>query len=375
MPASRRAFRSPPEPASGSSLDGSGLIELTGPSALDEGAAWLDHAHEVVGTSLLGRRASLQSWMGAFSGWESWLLAWIDGADEVRAVAPLARRRVRGGVEVIAIGDDALDESPLVACDDVAAHGLASGMAGALRSQRCRWRLCLRRLPVRCPLADALVQQLSPVVMFPDSRRPVLRFTDDRPPRGWLTRNVANALSKAQNRIAREGHALDVGWEPIDDRLPELLMIHRERDVDLRGATLLDDAQEAAFYQSVVMHHGSHWRLLTVRVDGSLAAYALCLHDGSTLRVWDNRVSPRYKRYSAGLIANAELVQRAAVDASVDAVDWGSGEQRYKTSLSNELVATNVLVAWSSSAVRTALAFRNRFDERVQRLRHVHSRV
>jgi CelD/BcsL family acetyltransferase involved in cellulose biosynthesis len=106
-----------------------------------------------------------------------------------------------------------------------------------------------------------------------------------------------------------------------------------------------------------------------VRIDESLAGYALCLQDGETLRVWDNRVAPRWRRYSAGLIANAELVLRAATDATIAEVDWGCGEQRYKLSLSNQVIDAQVLKAWSSPVLRAALACRNRFDARRARSR------
>jgi CelD/BcsL family acetyltransferase involved in cellulose biosynthesis len=192
----------------------------------------------------------------------------------------------------------------------------------------------------------------------------VLRFADDRPPKRWLTRNTRGALAKARNRISREGHDLEVGWvEPwarINDVLPELVMVHRARDLDLRGVTLLDDPQEARFYHEVIQRYAGHWRLLTVRIDQSLAGYALCLKDGSSLRVWDNRVAPRWRRYSAGLIANAEIVLRAAADGSVAVVDWGCGEQRYKTSLSSEVIGAEVLIAWSSPLLRAALAGRKK---------------
>jgi CelD/BcsL family acetyltransferase involved in cellulose biosynthesis len=323
-------------PAGGwAGMDRFGLMQRVGPLALVEGAEWLDRVHDKAGVSLLARRQWLQSWADAFSGWEPWVLALVDD-DGVRAVAPLARRRVRWGVEVVSMGDNALAESPVAACDDAAAVGLAA----------------------------ALVAQLSTTVVFPGAPRPEIRFADDRPPTRWLTRNTGSALAKARNRISREGHRLEVGWVEtwgkIEDVLPELVMVHRARDMELRGATLLDDAQEACFYHHVIQRHAGHWRLLAVRIDESLAAYVLCLKDGSTLRVWDNRVAPGWRRYSAGLIGNAEVVLRAATDGFVDVVDWGCGEQRYKTSLSNDVVDAQILMAWSSPVLRAALACQSR---------------
>jgi CelD/BcsL family acetyltransferase involved in cellulose biosynthesis len=228
--------------------------------------------------------------------------------------------------------------------------------------------LRLRQLPVGSTLAAALARQLGTTVTFPGSPRPVLRFADERPAKSWLTRNTSGSLAKARNRVSREGHRLEVGWveswERIEDLLPELVMIHRARDLELRGATLLDDPQEARFYHQVIQRHAGDWRLLTVRIDESLAAYALCLKDGFALRVWDNRVAPGWRRYSAGLIANAEVVLRAASDESVGFVDWGCGEQRYKTSLSRDVSDAQVFIAWSSPILRAALALRSRLHRR-----------
>jgi GNAT acetyltransferase-like protein len=354
----------------------SGLIEWVGSLALLQGAEWLDHMHDKAGVPLLSRRRSLQSWVDAFPAWEPWLLALVEDG-EVRAVAPLARRRTRWGVEVVSVGDSAVYESP-VACDGAAVADLAAGVVDALHALGRPWTLRLPQLPTLSKISAALVAQLPTTAVFAGGPRPVLRFDDDRLPDRWLTRNTRGALAKARNRLSREGRHLEVGWAEswarIENTLPELVMVHRARDLELRGVTLLDDPHEARFYHEVIQGHAGYWRLLTVRIDQSLAGYALCLKDGSTLRIWDNRVAPRWRRYSAGLIANAEIVLRAAADGSVTVVDWGSGVQRYKISLSNEVISTEVLVAWSSSVLRAALAGRSRLAGGLRQVRGLRGR-
>ena len=366
------ALRSPRRSACEDWRDDSRVVERVGEIALIDEGEWLDQVHDRSCASLLARRRWLGAWADAFSDWEPWVLALVD-QDDARGVAPLARRRVRSGVQVVSVGHDALAESPLAASDKAAAEDLATGIVAALHSLGCPWTLCLCQLPIGSPLVDALVSQLSTTTVFAGSPRPVLRFADDRPPRRWLTPNTVSAVAKARNRVSREGHRLEVDWlqrwEEIEGLLPELVAVHRARDVELRGATLLDDVREARFYHQVISRHAGHWRLMLVRIDESLAGYALCLQDGGTLRVWDNRVAPRWRRYSAGLIANTELVVRAATDASICAVDWGCGEQRYKLSLSNEVIDAQVLKAWSSPALRAALACRNRLAARRARSR------
>jgi CelD/BcsL family acetyltransferase involved in cellulose biosynthesis len=146
--------------------------------------------------------------------------------------------------------------------------------------------------------------------------------------------------------------------------LPEVMAIHHARDLELRGTSLLDDPEEVDFYQQVLVRHAEFWRVLVVRIDEALAGYAICLADRRTLRVWDNRVSPDWRRYSAGLIANAEVVVNAAGDPAFDEVDWGCGVQRYKASMSNLVVEAETLRAWSSAVLRARQGLARRLHDR-----------
>jgi hypothetical protein len=130
------------------------LIERVGERAMLDEGDWLDRVHDRSGASILARRQWLGSWADAFPDWEPWMLALVDHDDPL-AVAPLARRRVRSGVQVVSVGDDALAESPLAASDAAAAADLATGIVGALHSLACPWTLCLRQLPIGSPLVDA----------------------------------------------------------------------------------------------------------------------------------------------------------------------------------------------------------------------------
>lgn len=351
------------------------LVEHAGPGAFADDLEPIDRLQDELGVSLLSRRPWLEAWAEAAPCWQPWMLALIED-QTVAAVAPLARRRTRLGVQIVALGHDELAETPLAARDGAAATRLAAGLAQALRGLNSAWTLCLRQLPVGASLTDALVSQFQGALVTPGHRRPVLRLTDDRPPKRWLTQNTAKAMAKARNRIGREGHDLEVDWfdrwELIRDLLPEVRNVHRASDLELRGSTLLDDARQGRFYDQVLVRHTERLRLLTARIDGSLAGYALCLEDGEVLRVQDNRVAPAWRRYSTGLIANAEVVQIAASMPSITVVDWGCGEQRYKLSLSNEVIGAEVLTAWSSPLRRAAWAYHTKLTSRSARSRPRH---
>jgi CelD/BcsL family acetyltransferase involved in cellulose biosynthesis len=331
------------------------LVEITGPAALGDATEWMEQVHAELGVSLLAGRRWLESWTRAFPRWEPWVLTLLAG-DEPLAVAPLTRRRGRSGVEVVSMGASQLNESPVVARDELGVAGLAASIAHALESLDSPWSLRLPQLPTGSPLTSALQEYLAPTVVKPGSPRPVMRLDRSHAPARMLSSNTRSALAKARNRVEREGHRLQfewVGeWARIRELLPEIMSIHRARDLELRGMSLLDDPEEADFYQQVLVRHAELWRVLVVRIDEALAGYAICLADRRTLRVWDNRVSPYWRRYSAGLIANAEVVVSAAGDPAFDEVDWGCGVQRYKASMSNQVVQAETLQAWSSATLR-----------------------
>jgi CelD/BcsL family acetyltransferase involved in cellulose biosynthesis len=330
------------------------LVDVAGSAALTESAPWIDRVHSETSLSLLAGRRWLEAWSRAFRGWEPWVLTLLDD-DEPLAVAPLARRRVRSGFEVVSMGAGQLNESPVVARDELGVAGLVASIAHALESLGAPWSLRLAQLPVGSPLTPGLQEALAPSHVYEGDPRPVLRL-DDRPAERLLSANTRAALAKARNRIRREGHGLEVQWAEdwgqIHPLLDEIVSIHRARDLELRGVSLLDDPEEAEFYQQVFARHADLWRVLSVRIDHALAGYAICLRDGGTLRVWDNRVSPGWRRYSAGLIANAEVVVSAGADPAVREVDWGCGLQRYKTSMSNQVMQSEHIVAWSSAVLR-----------------------
>src|SRR5205085_2547397 len=133
-------------------------------------------------------------------------------------------------------------------------------------------------------------------------------------------------VARHRNRIAKAGLTLDLSWHrgaAVTALLPELVQVHRERDLQLRGRSLLDVPLERRFYETVVRGHADHFELLTVRLGGDLAAYDLCLRDGARLFVYDNRMRPRFSSFAPGLLANTETVRRAVTDPTIDFIDWG----------------------------------------------------
>jgi hypothetical protein len=210
--------------------------------------------------------------------------------------------------------------------------------------------------------AAGLARRLSGVEISDGTNRPIVILAGPRDPREFMSSNLRGAEAKARNRIARAGHRLEERWiiEPaqIAKRVPEIRCVHRARDLQLRGSSLLDDEAEGAFWDALVRRHLDQLDLLELRLDGDLAAYLLWIRNGRVRNVLDNRVSPRSTAFSCGLIVNNVALRVAAADPAVQILDWGAGVQRYKLQSANKVIPHEQLVAWSSGTVRHAGAVR-----------------
>jgi CelD/BcsL family acetyltransferase involved in cellulose biosynthesis len=139
--------------------------------------------------------------------------------------------------------------------------------------------------------------------------------------------------------------------------LPDLVRIHKARNVQLRGRSLLDDPAVYAEFTGRVLAHAEEdkVRLLVTRIDDAMAAFALCLLDERTLRVYANLVAPEWLMYSAGTITNHAVVAWARCSDDIDVIDWGLGVQRYKLSGPIELVPHSRVEVYSSLAAEAAV--------------------
>jgi CelD/BcsL family acetyltransferase involved in cellulose biosynthesis len=137
--------------------------------------------------------------------------------------------------------------------------------------------------------------------------------------------------------------------------------VHRRRSLQMHGRSGLDDPAARGYFEAVVGTHAAagRVRLLTLRLNRTLAAFALCLLDRDLLWVYANMVSPDWLRYSAGTISNAEVVRWAHATPGIAGVNWGAGLQRYKLSGPVVLSRSQHLHAWSSRGLRMAVAARN----------------
>jgi len=244
--------------------------------------------------------------------------------------------------------------------DKNASEELVEGLVEELRKLNRPWIINIADLADDDPVVTVLATRLNLSKVLKCSHSPRLLFDDRSDLNKYLSRNTRSAVAKAKNRICRHGIMMEVKWiedgSEIEGYLDEIVNIHRLRNRQKRGLAKLDDPSLADLFKETLLVHAKaqSLRLLTIRLDGSLAAFSICIHDRGLLWVYANLVSPDWLSYSAGTIANAEVVRSAFDDSSIKGVNWGGGLQRFKLSGSVTVVITNRRIGWSSQLSRLA---------------------
>jgi CelD/BcsL family acetyltransferase involved in cellulose biosynthesis len=249
---------------------------------------------------------------------------------------------------------------------------LAVALARNLRAIRIPWVLHLRCLELADPAVAAITEELA-VTRSDNGVSPRINFSSGDPLTAYLSRNTRSALAKAHNRIKNAGLAIEMRWtrepEEMTAIVPEILRLYRKRSLQLgHDVPVLANADyrsylaDCASFVDVVHSYGEAGlaRLLTLRLNGQLASYALCLESAGTMLVYSNRMSPDWARYSAGAITNAEVVRTAHSDRGIRCLDWGTGLQRYKLSGGATLHPHQNIHAWSSEMAREAWVWTQR---------------
>jgi hypothetical protein len=320
--------------------------------------AAVDRLHAAIGAGPSVRLPWLFAWREGWPEWRPWVLGLRERDGSLRAIAPFAVRRDRALVKVQVLAYDRVDSCPVVYRTPADARALAAAVADALPTLGRMWHLEVRQLVAGCPFGAEVSRRLPVTEMRHGRMQPVVAVGGATDPRTVLSSNLRKADAKARNRIIRSGYDLEERWvrdeTELRDRLAAVVDVHRARDLQLRGWSELDDPHIGPFFDALLRRHLDRMELLEVRIDGQLAAYALLVRQDRTWLVLDNRVSPSWTRFSAGLIANNSVLRAAAGDPSVGVLDWGAGVQRYKLQSANRVIDHHDLVGWSSEAVRQA---------------------
>lgn len=253
----------------------------------------------------------------------------------------------------------------LAARDARASDLLGEGLKKALQAIGMPWFIYLTDLSDADPIARAIAKRLKPSELSTFTHSPQLWFNRQEGLNRYLSQNTRSAVAKAKNRIKGEGLAMDMQWiseyDPIEKLMDEIVEIHRERNRQKRGHAVLDDPSAAALFRETVLIHAraERIRLLTLRLTGALAAFAIGVLDRDMLWIYANLASPDWLRYSPGTIINAEVVRSAYSNPSIRGVNWGPGLLRYKMSGDVKLIPSQKLMGWSSRPTRLAWLGRN----------------
>ncbi len=334
---------------------------------LDEIGAEIDALHERTGAPASARWAALRTGLLHQPSARPWCV--VIRSDAGMAAAALAMADLHHGTWAVRSATHPDGRGWLAAADAEAGEALAAALARSLLRLRLPWNLEWRHLPVGDPTLAALSRLLQPATAVPSASNPQLVFDAAARLHGGLSSNTRSAVSRARKRIGAAGRHEAMDWMfdagEIEACLGAIVDVHQRRNRQLRGVAQLDDPDKRALFEDTVRAQAGagRARLLTLRLDGRLAAYALCFEASGRLHVYSNMASPDWLQFSPGTIANAELVTAASRDAGILSVDWGPGLQRYKLSGSHVRVDPLChLRAWSSTAYRLAWSLGHRLS-------------
>jgi CelD/BcsL family acetyltransferase involved in cellulose biosynthesis len=319
----------------------------------------LDALHQSERVQVTSRGPWLEAWLRHHR-WARLLVVVVERDGEVRACAPLAARRVRGRWQVVPVGDGPSDVVRLPARDGDAADLLAVGIAGALATLGGAWTLRLRHLDPNERVLAPLRRQLQHSVVVPGEVSPLLHLGEDRTLRPYLSRNAYQQLRRRRNRLAREGVAvrLDVLRRPEDvmAALPEVIRVHRARDLQLGRASAVDGHSTGPFFSDLLVRLAKRgeMELVVLYLDERLAAYVVVLVDGPVRRMWNCRFDPAWSAYGPGRLALQTALESALADDSCQVFDWMRGTEEYKAQMSDDSWRAVDLHACSSPVVWAA---------------------
>lgn len=346
----------------------------------------LDDLHAQCGVGITGRREWLRVWAMTHSDRPVAIIVRRTGSTAIEGAALLATTSRFGVLHVHVLGHGLSDHVRFPCTTDEAAETLADALATWLTSQGCRWRMHLEHLDPADPVWARLAARLR-YTRF--SEGPVSLWTTIGPDRS--ARRSNRHYRNAVNRLAQRGLSQEVvlleDAPSIESSLADIERVRRRRDSETGVLAELDRSSSDFWHEvtAALADTGQLFAALLRIGDGAtndLAAYAVCMWDGSTVRFWDGRINPSYANYSPGLLLHQQLLDRVMHDQSITAIDWGRGDAPYKRRFTNDVQPSLDFRAWSSwglenwdamaAAVRTRLAS---VKNRNPRLRRVWARV
>jgi CelD/BcsL family acetyltransferase involved in cellulose biosynthesis len=350
-----------PEAWSGYILRSLRARTVTGPGVFGQLGSALDDLCATTGAPVTARVPWLRAWASSYQDHQPWAVIVEDGSGALAAAAVLARRRRRGIMQIVALGHGESDYVRLPAAGPEAATALGRALVATLRALPGPWVLKLEQLPVGDPAARVAADGLRWSARLPGDGAPVVRFGPDRSERSIFRRSLRQDERKRWNRLRREGRVAELTavQDPasISALLPEIERVWRARDASLVRQPTLDDPRAAGFWRTAVeeLARLGEVEVTTLRIDGELAAYAVCFLDGHAYRMWNCRFAPRWGWFGPGSLVSLATIRNALADGRFTEYDHMRGVEPFKLRTATSVEPAEHLVAWSSRPVRARM--------------------
>jgi Acetyltransferase (GNAT) domain len=348
-----------------------------GRDVLDRVAPTLEDLWEATEAPVTARLPWLSIWARHY-GYEPWAIV-VDGDQGPEAAALLARRKTGGRGSVVGLGHGRSDYARLPAGDLESAERLGDAMGRALRSLPSPWSLHLEQLPAGDPAAELLASSLRWSEVRAGDQAPALVFDRSAPEADELSAGIRREVRKKWNRVRSAG--LSVQTEVVADPeqvatlLPDIERIRGARDAMLARRPESDTSKAFRRDVTVELVRRGQAEVATLRFDGELAAYAVCLADRDAYRRWESRFDLRWERFSPGLLIMEFTIRRAREDPRFARYDHMRGTEEQKLRASNHVEPAWRVVAWSSRAMRYASELPRSVGDGLRRWREEHPAV
>ncbi|NND75328.1 MAG: GNAT family N-acetyltransferase [Ilumatobacter sp.] len=321
----------------------------------------LGSLHSELGVPVMARTRWMETWASVYEEWEPMtVLVRERTTGRVEAAALLAHKEDGfGGHDIVAMGHGTIACTRFPSRSERASKLLTKGIKDRL-SQFGKWTLHFQQLPEGDPVTKLLAQQLSNAEMTPDLWVPQVIFDDDSSLNDFLSRNMRRQIKKAWNRLATDGHRVEMKIArsefEIMEVLPRIEEIHVERDHDTGRESDLDDPKVNELWKRLVLAHGASGQIeiSTMLIDGEIAGFVIGIIDDDAYRVFDGHFNSEFHRYSPGRIIESAVLERAAVDARFRELDWMAGVAAEKILTSNHNEGRMQLVASSKANAKPA---------------------
>jgi hypothetical protein len=254
-----------------------------------------------------------------------WMVSLSEGNRLVAAVILLDD--LSGSVRRTTIaGAEEDHRAALIAPDAATAAHLGAALADALMGDLREFTIG----PVKnCDGIAALVDCLPVGVVVGEVSVPLIYAMPDFPV--GMSRGMARTLRKSRNRMATDGLEPEIDviadGAAITELLPLLESISRDRDTAAGRHSPLDDPRRRRLWQRRVMALASVGvlRLVTLRLNGGLAAYVLGVEDGDIYRILEGRYVAPWARYAPGRVLEAAILDSVVESDELAVLDWMTG--------------------------------------------------